>query len=106
VLHVQHALGAHESLSHPQMILINIALSSSSSGIIHSKIVSLKSIASSSTIRAGSLVILSSFFSFSSKVTFTFMKSTRPNSSRELLTLFNNSLVFSSVQNILISIFN
>jgi len=48
--------------SHPHMILINIAFNSSESGMIHSKIVSLKSIASSSTIKAGSLVIFNSSF--------------------------------------------
>ncbi|MBT6778270.1 hypothetical protein HOA93_00360 [bacterium] len=87
------------------MILINIDLISSSSGIIHSKIVSLNSIDSSSTINAGSLVIFNSFFNSSSRVVSTFIKSTNPSSSNALLTLANNSFVFSSVQYNLIFIF-
>jgi hypothetical protein len=86
------------------MILINIDLISSDSGMIPSKIVSLKSIASSSTIRAGSFVIFNSFFNASSCVTSTLMKSTNPSSSKEDCTLDSNSFVFSSVQNNLIFI--
>jgi hypothetical protein len=50
----------------PQIILTNIDLISSNSGVIPSNIVSLKSIASSSTMRAGSLVIFNSVFIASS----------------------------------------
>ncbi|MDF1682872.1 MAG: hypothetical protein P1U46_04095 [Patescibacteria group bacterium] len=61
---------------------------------------SLKSIDSSSTINAGSFFIPNSFFKFSSLVVSTFIKSDNPNSSRDLFTLSNSSLVFSSLQNI------
>jgi hypothetical protein len=86
------------------MILINIAFNSSISGIIHSKIVSLKSIASSSTIKAGCLVIFNSVFKSSSLVVSTFINDASHNSSNDKLTFSNNSNVFSSVQYILIFI--
>ncbi|MDP3381509.1 MAG: hypothetical protein Q8S84_08710 [bacterium] len=58
----------------------------------------MKSIASSSTINAGSLVIFSSFFSSSSRVVSTCMKSDNHSSSRVEFTLFSNTSVFSGVQ--------
>jgi hypothetical protein len=84
---------------------MNIALSSSSLGIIHSNIVSLKSIASSSTINAGSFSIFNSFFILSSLVISTSINEFNHNSSKAELTLLNNSFVFSSVQYNLIFIF-
>jgi hypothetical protein len=67
--------------------------------------VSIKSIDSSSTIKAGSFVIFNLVFNHLSKVISIFIKSTNPNSSKDVLTLLINSLVFSSVQYILIFIF-
>jgi len=54
---------------------------SSISGTIHSNIISLKSIDSSSIIKAGSLEIFSSFFKDSSLVISVFMKSFNQSSS-------------------------
>ncbi|NCO31856.1 hypothetical protein GW891_03545 [bacterium] len=84
---------------------MNIALISSSLGIIHSKIVSLKSIDSSSTINAGSLFIFNSVFSVSSFVSSILIKSDNPSSSNALITFVFSSLVFSTLQYIFTFIF-
>jgi hypothetical protein len=85
-------------------MLINIDLISSSSGTIHSNITSLKSISSSSIIKAGSFVIDNSVFNFSSLVDSISIKSTSHKSFAEFVTLFNNSLDSFQVQKIFIFI--
>jgi hypothetical protein len=91
--HHPQSVGAQESSDH-HIILVNIDFNSSSSGIIPSKITSLKSIDSSSIIKAGDSFIPSSVLIESSLVSFIFIKSINHNSSKTFFTLDINSLVF------------
>jgi hypothetical protein len=83
---------------------MNIDLNSSSSGTIHSNMVSLKSIDSSTTIRAGSFSILSSSLSFVSSVASTLMKSLSQSSSNILFTFDRSFCPSSHFQKIFTSI--
>jgi len=83
-----HPSSEQDQPPEPQpIILTNIDLISSSSGVIHSKIVSLKSIVSSSIMSAGDSFIHISVFNESSFVISSSIKSTSQSSSKQFFTL-------------------
>gem|GEM_PF-639751 len=89
LLHQEEHFNGEQDCSAPQIILTNIDFISSSSGTIHSKIISLNSIDSSSIINAGSFFISNSFFNSSELSSETSMNSFNHKSTKEL---FTNSL--------------